>query len=190
MKLAAVIIDNRPNIDILSIIERHRKFLPKDTQFIADTVNPIKSERDYNYYITDPKFWAALLEFDRVLIFQHDSGLLREGIEEFYQFDYVGAPWVFQLHGGNGGLSLRNPRIMYHICQQFPYKGMSVHGNEDVYFCNKMKEANGCNGLLAPREVCSQFSVESIYKLGTFGYHAIDKWLTPTQCNNILNQYK
>lgn len=189
MKLKAIIIENR-NVNAKAILDRHVPFLPEGTEVLWESSLPIVNMHDYNKHLTDPKFWAEHCDVDRVLIFQHDSGLLRKGIEEFFDFDYCGAPWVFQLHGGNGGLSLRNPRIMLHICQQFPYRGMAVHGNEDVYFSNIMHESKGCAGLLAPREVCSKFSVESIYQLGTFGWHGIHKWLTPQQCNNVLNQYK
>jgi hypothetical protein len=142
-----------------------------------------KTMIDYNKLLTNPSFWDHI-EYDRVLIFQHDSGLLKSGIEEFLKWDYIGAPWKFQKHGGNGGLSIRNPKVMFNICQKFKY---NHECNEDVWFCNKMKELNM---NIAPREVCSMFSVESIYKTGTLGYHAMDKYLSKIQVKTILNQYK
>jgi len=75
--------------------------------------------------------------------------LLRTGIEEFYEWDYVGAPWKFQQHGGNGGLSLRNPKAMIEVIKRKPYK--PEYGNEDLYICNVLKEMPEFK--LAPREV-------------------------------------
>jgi hypothetical protein len=142
----------------------------------------ISSLKDYNYFMTNAALWDSLKRYQRVLVFQNDSGILRNGIEEFYEFDYIGAPWVFQDKGGNGGLSLRNPKVMLRTCEKVAYHlGL---GYEDVYFSNHM------NGNLAPRNICERFSVETIYKLGTWGYHAIENWLTPKECNRILNQYE
>lgn len=187
MKLGAVIVENR--FDVNGVIEQHRKFLPSDTEFIGIHDPNIRTMNDYNRLLTSPEFWEQFFEFDRVLIFQHDSGLLRNGIEEFLKWDYIGAPWKFQVCGGNGGLSIRNPRAMYDICKTLPYRGM-IDGNEDIYFCNALIHSFDHQYQLAPRSECEKFSVEAVYKLGTFGYHAPSKWLTREQCTNILNQYK
>lgn len=138
----------------------------------------------YNLLLTNKAFWECL-KCDRVLIFQYDSALLKEGIEDFLEYDYVGAPWKFQLHGGNGGLSLRNPQSMIKVIESIKYDP-SRHGNEDVYFTNHL-ELSGSK--LAPREICSKFSCESIFKMNTLGYHAIEKYLTEDQVSQIKNQY-
>jgi carboxylesterase type B len=44
-------------------------------------------------------------------------------------------------------------------------------------------------GNLASRLVCEQFSVETIYRLGTLGWHAIHKYMSEKQVNDIINQY-
>lgn len=142
---------------------------------------------EYNLTLTNPKFWELLYHYDRVLIFQHDSMLLRDGIEEFLKWDYVGAPWKFQRHGGNGGLSIRNPKAMHELCTLYEWK--QAYGNEDVFFCNLMY-ADYNTYKLAPREICEKFSVESIFKLGTLGYHAIDAWLTPEQFKEVRAQHQ
>ena len=188
MKLKAIMIENR-NIPLLPIVDRHMKFLPIGTEVEVITTLPIVNMHDYNKALTDPRFWAEYTNYDRVLIFQHDSGLLREGIEEFFEWDYIGARWSFPPYVGNGGLSLRNPKLMANICIDHPYKGMAIHGNEDVYFTNIMTNSNEY-GRIATQEAAERFSVETMYKLGSMGYHAIHKYLSPLQCNNILNQYK
>ena len=193
----AVITETRYISNIGSVIRDHLQFLPgydliifhgsnnevlfKGLKGKRFTVN-INNLHQYNALMTSTEYWNKLLSYDRVLIFQHESMILRDGIEEFYEWDYVGAPWKFQLHGGNGGLSLRNPKIMYETLTRIPYN--PTLGYEDVYFCNHMK------GNLAPREVCEKFSCETIYKLGTLGYHAIDNYLNKQQCNEIKDQYK
>ena len=197
MKYAGVIVDTR-NVNFKSIIERHFEFLPGKFDCVVfhdqNSVNfdcikhqiprSINNLRDYNDLMTSEWFWDKLI-YDKVLIFQNDSGLLRKGIEEFYKWDYVGAPWKFQDIGGNGGLSWRSVKVMKKISKQKPYS--LIYGFEDVYFCNEMKE-KGLN--IAPREVCKKFSCETIFELGTLGYHAIRNYMSEEQCNDILNQYK
>lgn len=184
-KFAAIIIDNRPELAERAA-DLHKPFLPSDWAIIHHTPGPeVKSGHDVNFVMTKKEFWEKFFEYDRVLIFQHDSGLLKRGIENFLAWDYVGAPWKFQQHGGNGGLSIRNPRAMADVCEKVPYDHKQ-HGNEDVYFVNHLPLLN-CS--VAPREVCETFAVESIYRLNTLGYHAIDRYLLPHECANILSQY-
>lgn len=182
MTKAAIIIENRPIPGLEEIILAHEKMLPLDWQVWHIKNEPISTMDDYNKLLTSKRFWRNMP--DKVLIFQHDSMLLREGIEEFLEWDYVGAPWQFQEHGGNGGLSLRDSKAMMTVLDKFEWD--NTQGNEDVFFCNRLKEL----GMkLAPREVCSKFSCESIFQLRTLGAHAIDKWLTPIECLAITNQY-
>lgn len=147
----------------------------------------IKSLQEYNVFMTNKEFWKEL-PFDKVLICQHDSGILREGIDEFLEWDYVGAPWTFQGCGGNGGFSLRTRQVMYDICDGARYSASL--GYEDLFFCNIMHYSNY---KLAPREVCEKFSVECIFKTGTLGYHFggdSDRFLSREQKKIILGQYE
>lgn len=204
MKLCATIIEDRPIKGLGSIIMQHLLKLPIDTDLIVwcgdenrkplidmyshSEVFPLMEKmtiQKYNELLTTPEFWDFYSEYDRVLVFQSDSMLLRKGIEEFYEWDYVGSPWSFQQFGANGGISLRNPKVMKQICEQYKY-GVEL-GNEDIYFSNIMHDKN--IGRLAPRDVCSKFGVEAVFAMNTLGYHAIDKWLTPEQCKQIREQY-
>lgn len=176
---AAVIVENRKLPK--KVIDRHLRYLPGYDLIVYDKHN-VKTLHDYNLLMTSLEFWQKLEKYKRVLIFQHDSGLLRAGIERFYQWDYVGAPWPFQEHGGNGGLSLRNPKAMIKTINEVAYNGW----NEDVYFSNNLK------GNLAPRSECIKFSVESEYVLGTLAYHFGNdskRYLTDVEINKILTQY-
>jgi hypothetical protein len=201
--MIAVIVETRINKALPDIILDHYKYLPDDCDLLFFTseegfkyydnelentvfvdTQPIKSLNDYNKLLTSHDFWAGLPN-EKALIFQHDSMLLRDGIEEFLEFDLVGSPWRFQQHGGNGGLTIRNPLVMREICKDFKWNPSL--GYEDVYFSNVMY--NNDIGELAPREVCERFSCETIFKLGTLGYHAIDKYLPSNQCHLIRTQY-
>lgn len=198
---AGCIVETR-QIPLRNIVRRHMEFLPKDWELVVFT-----GEKDafakaelvgfnarfikihvehltaslYNKLLTSLDFWNVL-NYDRVLIFQHDSGLLREGIDEFLEYDFIGAPLKHIKYPAlNGGLSLRNPKKMIEVIQKLKYNE-TIHGNEDMYFCNHMK--------VAPIEAARKFSCETIYQLGTLGYHAIEKWLTKEQIINIKNQKK
>lgn len=204
MKLAAVIIETRNIAFLGNIITDHLRYLPKNTplhifhsqqnEYLKNNFKKAKfillpnsiTLEDYNKLLTTPAFWEQFLKYDRVFVFQSDSRLLRKGIEVFMPYDYVGAPFRFQEHGGNGGCSLRNPAIMHKICTTYPYN--VTYGNEDVYFCNIMHQHK--IGNLINREKALLFGTESVFALGTFSYHAIDKWLTPQQCNLIRTQYE
>ena len=111
MAYASVIVETRP-IPLRNIVRRHIEFLPKDWELVVFT-----GEKDdfakaelagiktrfikihtqnltvslYNKLLTNKDFWSVL-NYEKVLIFQHDSGLLREGIEDFLMWDFIGAP--------------------------------------------------------------------------------------------------
>lgn len=132
---AAVIVETRKVPGFGKIVRNHLQFLPADWKLevycsaenktfveqellgldyhIADNTVVIKNTNDYNKLLMGLPFWEPLLKYERVLVFQTDSELLRPGIEEFLKWDYVGAPWPFDMRGGNGGLSIRNPKAMY-----------------------------------------------------------------------------
>ncbi len=204
---AAVIVESRPLPNLREIIEGHMNQLPKgwdlvvwhslsnkaammkacegfkSVRFVGLLVNKM-SIRQYNALLTSVNFWEIVSAYQRVLIFQADSMLLRKGVEDFLTWDFVGAPWEWQEHGGNGGLSIRNPLTMKRVIENIKYNG----DNEDTFFSNVL-HTHPHLGRLAPMGVCKKFSCETIFNLGTMGYHAIEKYFTPDQVNQIKNQY-
>lgn len=204
-KLAAVIVETRKEINLIKVINDHMKFLPDYTQLFVfhgrshrflKTIFPEAklteisyeiNEKAYNELLTSPEFWEQFLSYYKVLIFQHDSGILREGIEEFMEMDidYIGSPWLFPPYRGNGGLSLRTPKIMYDVCKDMNWN--PTLGNEDVAICNHMLRNN--IGILAEISTCERFACESMFQLNSWGYHAIDKHLSPEECKQIRTQY-
>jgi len=197
----AVIVETR-NVNIESVIDRHLKYLPGwectvfhydnfdidnlkidyPVKFVKLKIN-IKCRKDYNVLMTSKEFWESI-PYDTVLVFQSDSGILRKGIDKFLIWDWVGAPWTFQSWGGNGGLSIRTKKVMLDIIKKCTYTNI----NEDVWFCNIMLKNK--IGILAPRHICRQFCIESIYELGTFAYHAIEIYFSNPLCQKIYSQYQ
>lgn len=211
MKLCAAIVETR-DLNLEEVFDRHVPYLPEDTTYflftkpqliekyssILHNVNVIKAELDddsshsFNLLLTDqgPWFWGHFLDFDRVLIFQEDSGLLRTGIEEFYEYDFIGAPWpqdpkYYYPCCCNGGLSLRNPKVMFDISKKYMW-GRNM--GEDMYFARHIVDNN--EGKLAPYDVAKKFSVETIFELGTLGYHKPWFYLSSSQWQQIQEQYK
>jgi hypothetical protein len=132
-----------------------------------------------------------------------DTVILRNGIEEFMEWDYVGAP-CYNFFGDNtiqnGGLSLRNPHIMEYICRYYGWNvdledlitvGQYSTANffaEDIFFSLRMIKHKV--GNFAPMEVAKRFSVESKLEWGTFGGHRLEQYFEKDIVNGILNQYK
>lgn len=209
-KLGAVIVETRPLPNLVEIIYSHMMYLPEDCglrvycsqdnigmlvregDFSTDQLKlldrPINNQNDYNSLLTDINFWKQM-PFERVLIFQPDSKILRTGIEKFAIWDLVGSPWSFQEHGGNGGISWRGVKVMIDIIEKYGKDYQPGNPNEDVWFSNIMFN-DPLIGDLAPRHICEEFGCESIFRLNTYCVHSIEKYLTPEQCNQIYTQYE
>ena len=185
MRYAAIIVENRLIPGLQETIKQHQDMLPLDFEVWHIDNEPIITMGDYNRLLTSKRFWRNVP--DKVLIFQHDSMLLRKGIEEFLKWDFIGAP-IRNIPGCmNGGLSLRSKKTMMDIIHNFPYQGESIHGNEDIYFCNRLDWV----GAKKPdKATAAKFSIETEFQLGSLGYHQIDSYLTPEQCEQVRGQYK
>ena len=184
------------------IIKDHLSMLPDDFElvvFCGDNnlrcfkefdckkyTTVINSLNDYNRLLTSTFFWDRLQQYDRVLIFQTDSKILRRGIEEFYEYSFIGAPlYHINFPCMNGGLSLRDPKAMLDVINRISWHiGL---GYEDIFYCNALK--NDSRYKLPTKEIAQSFSVETIFNLGSLGIHAANKYLSNDQMNKILSQY-
>lgn len=121
------------------------------------------SIEEYNELLTSPSFYSYI-KTETFLIFQTDSmicGDYKNNINEFLNYDYVGAPnkeWV-----GNGGLSLRKKSKMLDVINKFKRKDTQ---HEDQYFTEKEHQLYIPNITTANR-----FSNEGIYSDESFGVH-------------------
>ena len=141
------------------------------------------TKEDYSLLLTSAEFWLGI-ESEHVLLFQTDSILRRRGIERFFGYDYVGAPWKSEDSppvGGNGGFSLRRRSAMLKILQHD--RGDIPRVPEDIYFCTKLAEG-GFN--VAPKDVALEFSVEELFHPDPLGTHIPRQLCNSKQINRIL----
>lgn len=165
-------------------VRKAAKFLPVEVEFHNIHENKLSSH-DYNRLLGSIEFWEAM-PWDKVLVFQTDSWLLRTGIEQYMQYDFIGAPLHhFMFPAMNGGLSLRDRAAMINIINRVNYE--PNFGNEDIYFCRILEMMSG---KMPSKEIARSFSVETIKGFGSFGVHALDKYQSEEDCKLILNQYK
>ena len=204
----AVLVEPRLNHKILHILKNHMYFLNESESNIKwglqifhginnedqikyitkDWLNVeyVNMEVDnftkitFNQYLKTPNFWKKV-KGDKVLLFQMDSILLRHGIDEFLEYDYVGAPWTKPKEGnlvGNGGLSLRNKHKMLEICEKYiEYDPMW----EDIFFTKYVD-----NTKLPDLETAMKFSVEDVFYPTPFGMHNPNK-TSPYLIQHILD---
>ena len=182
---------------------------------ISENIKIIKTEYDnldqssYSKLLASIDFWH-LFKGEKILIYQEDSCIFKSNINDFINWDYIGAPWPKNqtdnsIGVGNGGFSLRTKKCMIDVINKISIKdtifnsstleyinntGMSV-GPEDVYFSLNMITYN--IGKVADRHSASKFSIESVYNSDSLGGHNF--WL----CNknwekklyeNIVIQFK
>lgn len=167
-----------------SFLKSHLKNIPN---IIYSNLNQDNlTIEQYNHLLVNPQFWDFLLKqgCNHALIFQTDTLLFKDNIDDFIEYDYIGAPWKYPfIHGleiGNGGLSLRNVAKMLEILNKFNYNhilnlykqnnGQLNRGvlNEDIFFSyacliEKMNIPN--------IDIAKKFSVETIYYHDPCGIH-------------------
>lgn len=208
MKLQAGIVETRCLQGIRELVDNHLQFLPHGTQivffhspdnyeflkkklkgcdikYVNTSVNSLSASA-YNNLLTRVDFWQ-FFDAEKVLIFQHDTMLLRTGIDDFYHLDFIGAPlYHIPFPCMNGGFSLRDKQAMIKVCSQFKYDE-SKDGNEDIFFCKKLAQIGG---ELPIRKEADLFACETIETYGTIGIHAIEKWFSKDIVIKIITQYK
>jgi hypothetical protein len=199
--LVGVLVENRDHVYLKSTIENFSCMLPfaslwilhseknKETiQSLVGNYPNIKTEcclPEDNFTVTEcdmlkmsPEFWKRFVHFHRVLIFNVDTGIKKNTILRFMHFDYIGAMWYHnplgtdKIYQGNGGFSIRNPRLMLDIVTRFPG---DVCPPEDLYFTRKIHEHFPTARM--PRQIdCELFSTETREIAGTLGFHNVDTY--------------
>ena len=131
----------------------------------------------YSAILKTPEFYENFLNWSHLLIYQTDSVLLRKVDDIYFDYDYVGAPWIesnqwCKYNAGNGGFSLRNIKSCIRVCELNRGKNilMNIHrGNEDGFFCNQ----DSFNYVPINSDLHKAFSVERIYYPKPIGCHQI-----------------
>jgi len=181
---------------------------------ISNNIKIIKTNYDnlipdeYNILLTSIDFWN-LFTGNKILIYQEDSFIFKSNIEEFIEWDFIGAPWPKNTNDtpncvGNGGISLRTKQIMIDIINKISIKNTSINEStqiymkqnnltncpEDVYFSLNMQKFN--IGRVADFDTAFKFSTESLNNPNSFAGHNFwisdSSWLKRIQKNlNLFN---
>lgn len=168
-----------------------------DTEFVweqcidrspAVRLIPLSIPDDYDFSIWDycrmmasVEFWDLFQKSDRVLMFQTDTGVRKNSVLRYLEYSYIGAPWggpPKQLSSdgicvGNGGLSLRDPKLMKHICEVHPYNDQYLK-IEDVYFSRHV--AHATNAACPTVDVAAGFSMEHVTHQDPMCFHQVYLW--------------
>lgn len=138
----------------------------------------------YNDMFKDLLFWHSIQE-EYILIFQTDCVMFKHGVDNWLDYDYVGANY-FSKHdiapiigGVQGGFSLRKKSCMMDCILNVPeimiqnyrraYGFPLIHYiKEDVFFthaCEMLKKQ------IPPMNIRSKFSIEAEYDANTLAHH-------------------
>jgi hypothetical protein len=151
----------------------------KNVQLVNMNVENLTID-EYNKLLISKSFYENFIS-KFVLIFQTDSIIRRKIDSDFFEYDYVGAPWKdnCQVCVGNGGFSLRKVETMKLICEKYK----NVYGNEDLYFSHEVHK----NGFSLPDvETASRFSSELTLHPDPCGFHAINKFHKREEVEKLL----
>lgn len=202
--LECVILEPRIEKNLRNVLNNFTTILPfasftifhseENCQYIKNIIGPVHNfnlkllpkgfnKKMYSEYLTSADFWNQL-HGDKILIFQVDTGIRRNNILTFWEYSYIGAPWDWLIYGsdkvkiGNGGLSLRDRKIMIDICNQFT---LNENDPEDTFFGIHLIDFP--NVILPTVHKAYEFSIEfksktiSEIKYDSMGFHQIiDKW--------------
>ena len=173
---------------------------------ISPNINVVKIDidnmipNDYNKFLTTIEFWKSLYG-EKILIYQEDSLIFKNNINDFIHFDYIGAPFPkFQNDTpnlvGNGGLSLRSKESMIEVLNTISIQDTMFNSStidymsvnklqippEDVYFSKNMQDYK--IGEVADYESASYFSSESIFNPDSFGGHKF--WISNNKWSDFM----
>lgn len=142
---------------------------------------------NYNIMLTSQEFWE-LLEGEKILIYQEDSIMFKNNIDDFLIYDFIGAPFPKDQNDtpnlvGNGGFSLRSKSAMLRVIKSISLVDTSYNSStlrymknsglinppEDVYFSKNLQELG--LGKVAPYEIALRFSSESVMNKSSLGGH-------------------
>ena len=163
----------------------------------------------YSNMLATTEFWNNF-NGKKILIMQEDTLIFRNNIDDFLEWDYIGAPWPKQQDDtpnavGNGGFSLRTRQVMIDVINHISITDtplpthtaqyMASTGNtvlpEDVYFSKNIQDH--ALGRVASWDIARNFSTETQYNPDSFGGHNFwlkdPNWRERIYANNVI-QFK
>jgi len=148
------------NLNYNFITEICNKINPKIKIIKTDFDN--LTQLEYSNYLCTINFWN-LLNGKKILLYQEDSCIFKNNIDEFIKYDFIGAPNRF---GVNGGFCLRTKQTMIDCIK---FNNESYYFPEDVYFSKTIMTNN--IGIIADFNNSFKFSTENIYNIDSLGGH-------------------
>jgi hypothetical protein len=161
------------------------------------------NQSSYSNLLSSLEFWN-LFKGEKILIYQEDSCIFKSHIEDFINYDYIGAPWPKNQNDndlcvGNGGFSLRTKKCMIDVIKKISIQNTTLNSHtldymkntkqtippEDVYFTINMIKYN--IGYVANYETASLFSTELIYNENSLGGHNF--WLSNNNWKDNLHKH-
>ena len=190
-------------------------FIKKICSNISNNIKIIKTnynnltQNEYSLFLSSLNFWK-LLYGEKILIYQEDSFIFKKNIDEFMDWDYIGAPWPKNTNDtpncvGNGGISLRTKQIMIDVIKNISIQNTEINEStkiymkqnnlticpEDVYFSLNIQKKN--LGKVADYEEAFKFSSESINNPNSFAGHNFwisdNNWIKRLQKNMKMYKY-
>jgi len=209
---AAVLVETRANFWLKPVMKNFRYFLgeewnfyvfyaPKIESYIKKELedwdinmmplrdeslfNPVGNMKidNYNDLLTRYDFWKQFKE-EKILIYQLDTVLFKKGIEEFLEYDYIGAPCGLRADQMNGGLSLRNRDTCLDILELFGnYRQATIadppywiFNAEDVFY------SKGLDMLAKAKNYNLPDIVDRIkFSFETYTYDSLDPSIRPKE---------
>lgn len=179
-----------------------RRFHVRPMQDLEHAVDE-EGVHGYSRFMKSPVIWEDLGSFgsfgsyDRCLFVQDDGFIVRPGLgsELMMRWSYMGAPWLddpvrqrilakvtnVQLVG-NGGVSVRDPRVMLRIAREgvstkrcdsmFPTPNSATPLPEDVFFAWG-GSYDGTHDTIADRDAARAFSSEQVLNETSLGFHKL-----------------
>lgn len=155
----------------------------------------LRDRETISQMFTDPHLYSNILApAENLLVFQPDSIFCANApktINDFLEFDWVGAPWSkTSTFGGNGGLSLRKVSRILQVLQTQERKPGDEQ-LEDLWLSSRLQQLGGAH--MADASLSKTFSVESVwderplgYHVGWLGVHHEQIWDDEKQVEHIL----
>ena len=173
-------------------------YIPRGVKCSIETFKPqyFNNRNGYNILMINPQFYERFLDYDYMLIYQLDTFVFSDRMEEFCAlgYDYIGAPWVLGngrqkkqslivankgfFTVGNGGFSLRRVRTCFEMLMKNVKLVTSMRVTEDFVFAY-LGQRFPREFKVAPVLTASRFAVELLperycrknYNVLPFGCH-------------------
>ena len=135
----------------------------------------IGSREAYSKFVI--KELHAHVDTDYVLLVQWDGFVVNAGAwsDDFLDYDYIGAKWIFHTDGynvGNGGFSLRSKRLLEALRDPHIVPGPVEDDTICRTYRTHLENAHGIR--FAPEAIADRFSFEASYWTSPpFGFHGL-----------------